>query len=204
VEKERERIAKKNLDEEENKRRLQNLAESRRLERLREILINNDDKYVNDNDDNAIIIDVEDHPKKTIRDELDFILQDLDDDEETVYKIKNTKKDPRPESWRAIAELCFQSNLKNVILAYPELAQNSDGEMISQGGIESRVRRWKKDYTTELRTGQPIDVTYGGRCSYLGDLFFYYNFFFICIYIGLLLLWMWIRCNEFSSLLFNN
>jgi len=56
-----------------------------------------------------------------------------------------------------------------VILAYPEVSKNSNGETISSGGIESRIRRWKIDYKKELKTGQHINVTYGGSISCLGD-----------------------------------
>ena len=59
--------------------------------------------------------------------------------------------------------------MENVLTVYPELEMNSNGERISTGGIESRVRRCKHDYAKELKTGEPINVTYGGSTSFLGD-----------------------------------
>jgi len=171
VEKDRENAAKLRIAEEENKSRLQELAESRRLERLREILSPSTMKNNDDDDDiiNEIIISTDKNPGKSIRDELDYIIQNLDEDEEMVYKICSKKKDPRPDSWRAIAELSCTSSINNVILAYPEVSKNSNGETISSGGIETRIRRWKIDYKKELKTGELVNVTYGGSVSNLGD-----------------------------------
>jgi len=103
VEKDKENAAKLKVAEEENKRRLQESAESRRLARLREILSSSSTNNIDDNDGiiNDIIVSPSENPGQSIRDELDYILQDLDQDDEMVYTIQNNKKDPRPDSWRA-------------------------------------------------------------------------------------------------------
>ena len=139
------------------------MAENRRIERLKAILSPTSTSSFDDQiKDNEIIAKSTDSQERNIRDELDYILQDLDDDDETVHKLTTSKKDPRPDSRRLIAELAMSSSMKIVALAYPELKLNSNGNTISLGGIESRLRRWKEDYVEELRTNKLIDVTWGG------------------------------------------
>ncbi len=85
----------KKATEEENKRRLQELAEIRGIERLKAIMSPTSKSSIDDQiNDNEIIAISTNFLEIIIQDELDYILQDLDNDDEMVHNVTTSKKVP--------------------------------------------------------------------------------------------------------------
>ena len=116
--------------------------------------------------DKNSILSASDNVADACRYEIDRILASEDDYIAPV--LETAAWTPRPKNWRTTFHSCLLE-IKSDVAKFPELHCDSHGKKLSMAGVESRRKRWIKDYQKELATGKQLNYNRGTNIPVYGS-----------------------------------